>query len=234
VRSRSLVSSFNHAIDGIVYTLRTQRNMRIHIGLAIVVLFASMFFRISRVEFLVVLLTIVFVIGTELVNTAVEATIDVATEGYDPVAKVAKDVAAGAVLVSAIGSAVVGYVIFFGRLASVSRILLTRVRETPSHLTVVALGVTALAVLIGKAVSREGGTWLRGGWPSGHAGLAVAAAFAIAYVTASAAAGVLAAFIAALVIHSRVESGTHTIWQSLWGALLGALITTLVFQLFWS
>lgn len=234
MRSRSLVSSFNHAIDGIVYTLRTQRNMRIHVGLAIVVLFASTFFRISRVEFLVVLLTIVFVIGTELVNTAVEATIDVATEGYDPVAKVAKDVAAGAVLVSAIGSAVVGYVIFFGRLGSVSRILLTRVRETPAHLTVVALGVTALAVLIGKAVSREGGTWFRGGWPSGHSGLAVGAALAIAYVTASAAAGVLAAFIASLVIHSRVESGTHTIWQALWGAVLGALITTLVFQLFWT
>jgi len=75
--------------------------MRIHVTAATLVLLASLFFRVSRVEFLAVLLTISFVIGTELVNTAVEATIDVATDGFDPVGKIAKDVAAGAVLVSA-------------------------------------------------------------------------------------------------------------------------------------
>lgn len=234
MRSRSILASFNYAIDGVVYALRTQRNMRIHVGVAILVLIASLFLRISRAEFLVVLITIVFVIGTELVNTAVEAAIDVATDGFDPLAKVAKDVAAGAVLVSAIGAAVVGYVVFFARLASVSRILLVRVRETPSHLTVVALGVTGLAVLIGKAVSREGGTWLRGGWPSGHAALASGAAVAIAFVTTSVPAGVLAGFIAALVVHSRVESKTHTLVQALWGTVIGVLITALLFQLFWN
>ncbi|MEN6430510.1 MAG: diacylglycerol kinase [Coriobacteriales bacterium] len=230
---RSLIRSFNHAIDGVVYALRTQRNMRIHVTAATLVLLASLFFRVSRVEFLAVLLTISFVIGTELVNTAVEATIDVATDGFDPVGKIAKDVAAGAVLISAVSSVVVGYVMFFGRLTDATHVLLERVRQAPSHVSVVALGITVIAVLVGKAVSHEGGTWLHGGWPSGHAALATGGAAAIAYITENASAAVIALFLAALVAQSRVESETHTVWQVLWGAVLGLLITTVVFTLFW-
>lgn len=233
MRSRSIIWSFNHAIDGLVYTLRTQRNMRIHVGVAILVMVGSLFFRVSRIEFLAVLLTISFVLGTELVNTAIEATVDVATEGFDPVAKIAKDVAAGAVLISAISAVVVGYVIFFGRLTDVTHVLLVRVRETPAHVSLVALGITALAVLIAKAVSGEGGTWLHGGWPSGHVALAAGGAAAIAYITGSASATVIALFVAALVAQSRVESETHTAWQAVWGAVIGLLITTVVFALFW-
>lgn len=230
---RSILWSFSYAIDGIVYALRTQRNMRIHVAVAVLVLIAALFFRVSRLEFLVLLLTIAFVIGTELVNTAVEATIDVTTQSFDPVAKIAKDVAAGAVLMSAITAIVVGYVVFFGRLTNVTTTLLVRVRQTPAHITVVALILSALAVLVGKALRREGGSWLRGGWPSGHSALAASGAAAIAYTTGSAGAGVIALFLAALVAHSRVESKTHTVWQAFWGILLGLLITSAVFQLFW-
>jgi diacylglycerol kinase (ATP) len=233
MRSRSIVWSFNHAIDGIVYALRTQRNMRIHVAAATLVLVAALFFRVSRVEFLMLMLTIAFVIGTELVNTAVEATIDVSTQSFDPVAKIGKDVAAGAVLVSSISAVVVGYVVFFGRLTTATTQLLERVRQPPAHITVVALVLTALAVLVAKALTRDGGTWLHGGWPSGHAALGVAGAAAIAYITGSAGAGVIGLFIAALVAQSRVESGTHTFWQVLWGGALGFLITTVIFQLFW-
>jgi len=86
MRSRSLLWSFNYAIEGIVYALRTQRNMRIHVAAALLVLGASLFFRISRLEFIAVLFAIVFVFVTELVNTAVEAAVDVATQSFDPVA----------------------------------------------------------------------------------------------------------------------------------------------------
>jgi diacylglycerol kinase (ATP) len=233
MRSRSLLWSFNYAIDGIVYALRTQRNMRIHVATAALVLIAALFFHVSRLEFLVLVLTVAFVIGTELVNTAVEATIDVATQTFDPIAKIAKDVAAGAVFVSAICAVVIGYVIFFGRLTNVTTTLLVRVRQTPAHITVVTLVLVAFAVLVAKALNREGGTWLRGGWPSGHTALAVSGAASIAYITGSAGAGVIGLFLAALVAQSRVESETHTIWQVVWGATLGFLITTAVFQLFW-
>ena len=233
MRSRSIVWSFNHAIDGIVYALRTQRNIRIHVSAATLVLVAALFFHVSRLEFLVLLLTIAFVIGTELVNTAVEATIDVATQSFDPVAKIGKDVAAGAVLVSSICAVVVGYVIFFGRITSTTTQLLVRVRQTPAHITVVALVLTAIGVIVAKAFKREGGTWLHGGWPSGHTALAVSGAASIAYITGSAGAGIIGLFIAALVAQSRVESGTHTGWQVFAGAALGFLITTVIFQLFW-
>lgn len=229
---RSLLWSFNYAIEGIAYALRTQRNMRLHVSAAVIVLVASLFFRVSRLEFIAVCMAITFVLVTELANTALEAAVDVSTQGWDPVAKVAKDVAAGAVFVAAINALIVGYVVFFARLTSMSELLLVRVRQTPTHITVVALVLTALVVLVTKAFLR-GGTFMRGGWPSGHTALAAAAASAIAYVTLSAGAAVLGAFITALVAQSRVESEAHSIPQVIAGALLGFLITTVVFQVFW-
>ncbi|MDI6902008.1 MAG: diacylglycerol kinase [Anaerosomatales bacterium] len=232
MRSKSLLWSFNYAIEGIVYALKTQRNMRLHIAAAALVLVASLFFRIGRFEFIAVVFAITFVLVTELVNTALEAAIDVSTEGFDPVAKVAKDVAAGAVFVAAVNALVVGYIVFFTRLSSMADTLLVRVRQMPLHLTVVALGLSAIAVLVFKAITRTG-TFMRGGWPSGHTALATTAATAIAYITDDASATVLAFFAAALVAQSRVESEVHSIWQVTWGAIVGALITTAVFQLFW-
>ncbi|GAV31151.1 diacylglycerol kinase [Coriobacteriaceae bacterium EMTCatB1] len=234
MRSRSIIWSFNHAIDGLVYALRTQRNMRIHVAAGAAVLAASLFFRVGRAEFLAVLLTVAVVIAAELVNTAIEATVDVATDGYDPVAKVAKDVAAAAVFVSAVVALVVGYVVFFGRLTDTAHTLLVRVREAPSHVSVVALGITAFLVLVLKAVSGQAGTWMRGGWPSGHVALATGGATAIGFITGSGAAWVIGLFIAGLVAQSRVESEAHTVWQALWGGVVGVVVTAAIFALFWS
>lgn len=233
MRSRSLLWSFNYAIDGVAYALRTQRNMRIHIVAAILVLFASLFFKIERAEFLAVVFAVAFVLVTELVNTAVEATVDIATDTFEPLAKVAKDVAAGAVFVSAITALIVGYIVFFTRLTHVTDILLVRVRQAPLHVTVVALAMTGLAVLIMKSFKREAGTWMRGGWPSGHTAFATAGATAVGFITGNAVATVISMSVAALVAQSRVESEAHTIPQVLWGAAVGLLITTLIFQLFW-
>ncbi|MDO9557165.1 MAG: diacylglycerol kinase [Coriobacteriia bacterium] len=233
MRSKSLLWSFNYAIDGIAYALRTQRNMRIHVGAAMVVLVASLFLRIERAEFLAVVFAVAFVLVTELINTAVEATVDIITDTFEPLAKVAKDVAAGAVFVSAIMAMVVGYIVFFTRLTHVTDTLLIRVRETPLHITLVALVVTALAVLVMKAFRFEGGTWVRGGWPSGHTALAAAAAASIGYITGSAPATVISLSVAALVAQSRVESDAHTVPQVVWGGAVGLLITTIIFQLFW-
>lgn len=234
MRSRSIIWSFNHAIDGLVYAIRTQRNMRIHVATGAAVLAASLFFRVGRAEFLAVLLTVGLVIAAELVNTAVEATVDVATDGYDPVAKVAKDVAAAAVFVTAVVAMVVGYVVFFGRLTDTAHTLIVRVREAPSHVTVVALSLTAFIVLVLKALSGHEGTWMRGGWPSGHVALASGAATAIAFITGSGAAWVIGLFVAGLVAQSRVESEAHTVWQAVWGGIVGIVVTSAVFALLWS
>lgn len=233
MRSGSLLWSFNYAITGIVYALRTQRNMRLHALAAAVVLTGALLLGVARWEMVALLFAITIVFVAELANTAIESAIDVATEHYDPTAKIAKDVAAGAVLIASINAVAIGYLVFFARITVVVESGLRIVRQSPVHLTVIALALTGLVVLVVKGFSKEG-TFMRGGWPSGHTALAVAAATSIAYITANARAGVLALFIAMLVAQSRVESEAHSIPQVILGAGLGFLITTLVFQVSWS
>jgi diacylglycerol kinase (ATP) len=231
VRSRSLLWSFDYAIRGVIYTLRTQRNMRIHVAAAALVLIASVVLGVGRRGLVSIVFAISFVFVAELINTAIEATVDLAIDRYDPSAKIAKDVAAGAVLVASLNALVVAYLVLFDPVRHVAQEGLNWVRATPADLTVVAFGLTLLAVLALKAARKEG-SLLRGGWPSGHTALAFGIAMALAYITHSASVLVLALFLAGLVGQSRVEGGIHSVPQVLLGALLGVLLTTAVFQLF--
>lgn len=231
MKSRSIIWSFNYAIEGIVYALRTQRNMRIHLGLAFGAAAASLLLGVSRLQLVAVVFAISLVFITELLNTAIEAAVDIAVDRYDPVAKVAKDVAASAVLIAAINALVVAYLVLFEPVRALLSRGLQTVRFASADLTVIALGVVMLAVLALKAVSKEG-TWMQGGWPSGHAALAFGAATVVGFMTASAGALALGYFIAFLVVQSRVEAQIHTIPQVIVGTLLGIVVVTLVFQLF--
>ncbi len=166
MRSRpSVVESFNYAFEGIIHVLRTQRNLRIHFLIAIAVLIAAFASGVSRFELMALLLAIAFVLIAEMVNTAVEHTIDVATTSFDPMAKLAKDIAAGAVLIASATAVAIGYLVFASRLQDPSARLIDRVRDAPVDLTLIALLVTVILVIGNKAVSRRG-TPLRGGLPS--------------------------------------------------------------------
>ncbi len=231
MKSRSIIWSFNYAIEGIVFALRTQRNMRIHLGLAFAAAVASLLLGVSRLELVAVVFAITLVFITELLNTAVESAVDIAVDRYDPVAKVAKDVAASAVLIAAINALVVAYLVLFDPFKELLSRGLQTVRFAAADLTVIALGVVLLAVLALKAVSKEG-TWMQGGWPSGHAALAFGAATVVGFTTGSAGALALAYLIAFLVAQTRVEAQIHTVPQVIVGTLLGIVVVTLVFQLF--
>lgn len=231
MRSRSLLWSFDYAIQGIVHALRTQRNMRLHALAATTVLIGALFLHIGGLELIALLFAIALVFVSELANTALETTVDLATAGPDPAAKIAKDVAAGAVLIASVNAAAVGFVVFFGHLGPATERLMDKIRSSSVTLTVIALVLTSLAVLVVKALTHEG-TFVRGGWPSGHTALAVATATAIGYATSSAKAMLMALFIAGLVAQSRVETEAHTIPQTVVGALLGFLLATAVFQVF--
>ncbi|MBS3973916.1 MAG: diacylglycerol kinase [Actinobacteria bacterium] len=232
MKSGSLLWSFNYAIAGIVYALRTQRNMRLHFLAAAVILFAALALGVSRLELIGLVLVIALVMATELINTAIEAAIDISIQGFDPLAKIAKDVAAGAVFISSLAAVAIGYLVFFNRIALAMDANFHIVKQAPVHLTVIALSLTSLAVLAVKAIRKED-NYLRGGWPSGHTALAASAASAITYLTLSGSIGLMAFFVAALVAQSRVEAGAHTIAQVVFGAFIGLLMTTLVFQVFW-
>ncbi|MDD6155076.1 MAG: diacylglycerol kinase family protein [Eubacteriales bacterium] len=113
-----LYRSFGYAFQGIWNTIREERNIKIHLAAtALVVIFGSIL-HISKMEWFVCAIFIGLVISLELVNTAVEAVVDLATEERKPLAKKAKDAAAGAVLAAAICAAFVGLVIFLPKLAA--------------------------------------------------------------------------------------------------------------------
>lgn len=229
MRSRSLLWSFNHAIEGIVHTIRTQRNMRLHLIAAAIVLVMAMSLDIDRQGLIALVFAIGLVWVTELVNTAVEAAIDVATEQFDPAAKVAKDVAAGAVLVAATVAVVIGYLVLFDPLARAASVGLDLVELSGPDITVTALGFTLIAVLVAKALAREK-NFLHGGWPSGHAALAFGAATLLSLSTRNPSVLVVSFFIAFLVAQSRVEGEIHSVPQVIIGSLLGILVVTSVWQ----
>lgn len=229
----SIIESFNFAIEGVIHVLRTQRNMRIHFAVAVAVLIVAVAVGVSRLELIVLLLSITFVLVAEMINTAVEGTIDAATTSFDPMAKLAKDIAAGAVLIATVTAVAVGYLVFSERIADRSSRLLERLSNAPAELTLVALVLTAIAVIGTKALTHSG-TPLRGGFPSGHAAIAFAGWMAITllveeqqFLVSS-----VAFVLALLVAQTRVESGIHSALEVFWGALLGSLTALVVIQLF--
>jgi diacylglycerol kinase (ATP) len=112
-----LIASFGYAFHGIWHLLRTQRNAQIHCLVGACALALGAVLRIARWEWLALVLTIALVLAAEGVNTAIEATVDLASSTHHPLAKVAKDVGAGTVLLCAIASVVVGCIIFLPHLA---------------------------------------------------------------------------------------------------------------------
>jgi undecaprenol kinase len=104
----TLIESFRHAFWGLAHALRTQRNARIHVLVATAVIILGLALGIEPIKWAMVVLTIGFVFVAELFNTVVEAAIDLVTEEYHPLAKTAKDVAAGAVLIAAATAVIVG------------------------------------------------------------------------------------------------------------------------------
>jgi diacylglycerol kinase (ATP) len=231
-RAPTLLDSFNYAFEGIIHVLRTQRNLRIHFAVAVAVLIAALLVNVSKIELIALLLAITFVLLAEMVNSAIEGTIDAVTTSFDPNAKLAKDIAAGAVLIASVNALVVGYLVFAGKVANRSSKILDRLRDAPAELTLVALVLTVLVVIGTKAYTGRG-TPLRGGLPSGHAALAFAGWMAATYVVGGEHRFVISSLtflMALLVAQTRVESGVHSATEVFYGGLLGALVTLGCFQ----
>ncbi|MGV8906842.1 MAG: diacylglycerol kinase family protein [Acetobacterium sp.] len=113
---RKLKKSFSFAIAGIKYGLRTQPNMRIHVFIALAVILAGFLFEISAGDWLALVIVIAFVFIFELINTSIETLVDLYTQEYHHLAKIAKDTAAGAVLVAAGMAVCVGLIIFLPKI----------------------------------------------------------------------------------------------------------------------
>ena len=168
-------------------------------------------------------------------NTAIEAAVDVASTSFDPMAKLAKDMAAGAVLIAALNAIAVGYLVFSGAVADRSSRFLDRLANAPSELTLVALALTVIVVVAVKAFTGSG-TPLRGGLPSGHAAVAFSGWVAVTLVLHDSPhrflVSTLTFIMAFLVAQTRVETGVHSAFEVTSGGLIGALMTLALFQVF--
>lgn len=117
-KTKKLINSFKYATSGIITSFKTERNMKIHILVMILVIIAGIIFKLSLLDWIILVIMFGLVISAELFNTAIETTIDMITKEKNEKAKIAKDVAAGAVLVLAIVSVIVGLIIFIPKILS--------------------------------------------------------------------------------------------------------------------
>lgn len=225
------IDSVNCAIEGILYTARTQKHMRNHFLAAVVLLVTVLFLRVSPLEFAILALSVSFVLFAELVNTAIEVVVDMVSPEYHPLAKIAKDIAAGSVLVAAVGAVVMGYLVLSKYIFPVYKEALSMV-GTPAEMgTLVAILLVVMAVIILKAITGKG-TPLEGGLPSGHAAVAFSIATSVSLNTRDPLVSLLTFALAVMVSHSRLLLHIHTMREVVLGGITGTVITLVVLVLF--
>jgi len=220
--------SFDHAFNGVIYAAKTQSNMRVHLVLAALVLIATLVLRLERIYVIAIVVVVAMVLALELLNTAVEAVVDLLTVAHHPLAKTAKDAAAGAVLVASLAAVVVGYLAFYEGLFRNGALVYNAVQQVPANLVFVALAVVAIATIFAKAYVGRGSA-LQGGAVSGHAALAFAGATLLALLVQKPIVAVLGYSLALLVAQSRVEARIHTVFETFWGGTLGVLTSLAIY-----
>ena len=221
------------AVSGLVYTFKTQRHMRFHLYVVLVVTLLGVFFNLGLREMLVLLFTISLVMVAEMFNSAIEATVDLVQPSYHPMAKFAKDIAAGAVLITTIIALVVGSLMILGE---------NRWEQIKVSLTSESLGIAVLprivlgvfvvfiVVVVGKGLGKQGQV-LRGGLVSGHAAYGFFFASSVVFLTDNPVVSGLAILLAALVAQSRWEAKIHSVFELSLGAAAGVLVSFAMFGL---
>lgn len=231
LRPKTPVDSFRHALNGVLLSFKTQRHLRVHFTLAVVILIAGFVWRLSRVELLILVGTISLVILAELFNTALETVVDLVTPDYHPLAKVAKDVAAGAVLVASVNAVLVG-LLLFADVEHFRRQLPYPSANVEAAVQATAVGMVLLLLLLVIWKVKGGkGRFLQGGVVSGHTAIAFFLCTIIVLVSENYIVAFMAILLALLVTQSRVETGVHTLREALFGAMLGILLPVLLYRL---
>ncbi len=228
---RRFVESFNAAVEGFIYVLKTERNMRVHFLAAFFIILLGIYLNFSGFELLALTITITLVLASEMINTAIELIVDMIKSEFHPIARVIKDVSAGIVLLTSINAVIVGYALFARRIPFGMEVGIDRIRHSTWHVTFIAIIVVLFLCILGKIVFHKG-TPLRGGMPSGHSAVAFSMWTVIAFLTNNAVVITLAFMMAFLIARHRIKDAVHTLWEVLAGAILGIFVTTLIFQLF--
>jgi diacylglycerol kinase (ATP) len=225
------VDSVNCAIEGILWATSSQRHLRYHFFTAVVVLLLALFLGVTVLDFILLTFAVTLVLFAELANTAVEVVVDLVSPEFHPLARRAKDVAAGSVLVASLGAFVMGFFVFSHYLFPPIKAGLGLSEPIVPVLPVVSILVVVIAVVLLKAHFGKGRP-LSGGMPSGHAAIAFSIAVSVVLAQTGMVISLLVVLVAVLVSHSRYQLRIHSALEVVLGAILGVLITLLIYLLF--
>ncbi|UJF35082.1 diacylglycerol kinase [Paenibacillus hexagrammi] len=218
--------SFRYAYEGIKYALDTQRNMKFHFCVAFLVLLAALLCRLPKTDILFILLAVTLMIVTELINTAIEKTVDLAMPDRHPLAKIAKDVAAASVLVSAGFAVIVGMVVFYEPLDLLFR--RSKLQDTPvtAGTIWVLIALVVLTVIVIETRFSDKGKLVR---PSLLSAIAFAVSTVIAIFTGITIAALLAYLLAFMISMILYDKKTRPFAPLFMGAVIGAAVVILAF-----
>lgn len=228
---KTWIKSANFAIEGILFAAKHQRHVRYHFYSAAGVLILSYILDLSKLEFLIIALAVIAVLFAELINTAIEAVVDILSPEHHYKAGIAKDVAAGAVLITAFGAALIGYIILLPHIYIFFNKGWHIARHTGEEIAMASFILVLIIVVITKAYFGKG-TPLRGGMPSGHAAVSFSLWVIVTFLTDNTAASLLFLILAAAVSASRVITRIHSLGEVFLGGVMGTAITFLFFRLF--
>lgn len=237
MKNDNFLEACHNAVNGIIYAATTQRNIRIQLVLAVIVMLLSLAYGLETTEFLCLVFAIFLVIFAEMINTAIETVVDLFVDVYHPKAKIAKDVAAGAVVLAACNALIVGYFIYFKaeNLKAVSDSIFNNMIKSPMHLAFVAIMLVVIAVIAVKASyskKKVRGQLIKEGFvPSGQTALAFAALTAIWINSRDIVTFTLALVLSILVAGNRMYNNARTRAEILFGACMGVLIVLLIYGL---
>ena len=227
----NFIDAWRNAINGIIYATTTQSNIKKQLLIAVFVVIISLFFELSKAEFLIFMFTIVLILFAEMVNTAIETVVDLYTDLYHPKAKIAKDVAAGGVVITAINALIVAYFLFFDKVSDIGLQFIRNIVSSPIHLafsTVIIVVITILS-LIAMATTNKHKFLNKKFMPSGHTALSFAANTIIWLMTDNIVVLTLSLIMAILVSESRIEAKKHTLSEVVFSASVGIIVVLVIY-----
>ena len=233
LKKGSFIDAWINAFNGIIYATTTQGNIRKQLIIAVIVMLVSLLFNLTRAEFLCLMFTVILIIVAEMFNTAIETVVDLYTDLYHPKAKIAKDVAAGGVVITTVNALIVAYFLFFDKISDIGLNFIRNLANSPVHMAFIGIFLIIILIVTLKAASSTNKhKILKSGFsPSGQAAMAFGAVTIIWLSTTNIVVLTLSLVMAILVCVTRIESKKKTTGEVIVGALTGIAVIALLYGL---
>lgn len=231
LHNKNFFEACRNAVNGIIYGTTTQSNVKKQLVIIAVAMLISLLFDLSKVEFICLIFSVVLIIFAEMINTALETVVDLYTDLYHPKAKIAKDVAAGAVVITALNAVIVAYFLLFDKIGAIGTNLYQIIINSPTYLAFVLVVLIIIVTVALKAAKINNRFNRKRLIVSGQSMLAFAAVTAIWINTENIVVVSLALILAIIISMNRIEGKQRSTSEVVIGAIIGILITILLYGL---